>query len=163
MYIDYPYHEKASFKKIWMIIWFGWIRGMILIIDCTAKPAEFGGREAYRRIDRFTNETTASVLAKGYKTGKGWHDNLLWAFVPVFVKLNGFKKFDVSVKDKNGHFIYSQDTAGTLNDSMVSDNDTKFIKGMGKAALPSMDLQTMIMIIIIGAGAIFGLHMLGLF
>lgn len=163
MYINYPYHEKASFKKIWMIIWFGWIKGMILIIDCTAKPAEFGGREAYRRIDRFTNETTASVLAKGYKTGKGWHDNLLWAFVPVFVKLNGFKKFDVFVKDKNGHFIYSQDTAGTLNDSMVSDNDTKFIKGMGKAALPSMDLQTMIMIIIIGAGAIFGLHMLGLF
>lgn len=163
MYVDYPYCEKNLFKKAFLIFWYGWVKGMILLIDGVAKPSEFGGREVCRWSHRFTDLPRSEICARGYKVGKGFHDNLMWMFIPVFVKLNGFKCFDVSVKDKNGMFLYSQDTAGTLNDSMVSDNDAKFIKGMGKVQLSGMDLQTMIMIIIIGAGAIFGLHMLGLF
>ena len=89
---------------MWLIIWYGWIEGMILLIDCTAKPAELGGREVYRRIDRFTDQSRSEIIAKGYKSGKGWHDNLLWAFVPVFVKLNGFKLYTVLKSSVSNRF-----------------------------------------------------------
>lgn len=161
MMVEYPYCGNF-FTRLWMVFWYGWIKGMRLIIDMTASPSWIKDPKLIRS-DKFTDLPQSEICSKGYKIGKGFHDNLMWMFVPVFVKLNNFTKFDITVKDKNGYFLYSQDTAGTLNDSMVSDNDAKFIKGMGKAALPSMDLQTMIMIIIIGAGAVFGLHVLGLF
>ena len=46
---------------------------------------------------------------------------------------------------------------------MQSTATQDFIKGMGKVAMSSMDLQKLAMIGIIAVGAIFGLFMLGVF
>lgn len=161
--IEYKYYEKNTIGRKLSIFWYGWIKGYKLKSDIIGKPAELGGDYKLRRCDKWTDEDKASLQSKGYRPIKGLNDSILWLVVPQYAKLSNLKKFDVRQCDKYGRPLYSLDTAGTLNDSMKSDNDAKFIKGMGKAALPSMDLQTIIMIVIIGAGAIFGLKFLGAF
>ena len=162
--IEYKYYQKSTLGQKIKVIWYGWFKGYILKSDFIAKPPQFGGEEKkLRRCDKWTDEDRATLESKGYKVIKGLNDSFVWLFVTQYAKLSNFEKFDIRQKDKNGRPLYSLDTSGTLNDSMQSDNDAKFIKGMGKAALPTMDLQTIIMIVLIGAGAIIGLKFLGAF
>lgn len=116
-----------------------------------------------RRMDRWTEEKKSMLRLKGFTKVNNFagYDSIAWWGVPIYVKFNNFHQFDIHVKDAQGNFIYSQDTAGTLHDEMVSNATWDFIKGLFRAALPSIDLQKMAMIAILGVGAFFGLMMMG--
>ena len=161
--IRYPYESRDIIKKLLLIIWYGHIKKYSLVSHVIAKPKILGGEEKHRREEFFTNMDRAKIIADGHKPCVGLHDHIAWAFIPQYMKLSNFEKFNVHVRDKNGSFIFSQDTSGTLHDAMVSENDHKFIKGFGKVEMSKMDLQTMIMILVVGAGAVFGLHFMGVF
>ena len=163
--IEFDYYNKTVFDRIrqsFIIFWLGWLNGYKMIIDIIAMPALVDGAELKCKVNmNWVKMPTAAIIASGYKLAKGFNDNIMWVGVPQYVKISNVEKFNVHAKDDNGRFIYSQDTACTLNDNMMSDNDAKFIRGLGKASLPKMDLQTMIMIIIVGVGAIIGLYFMG--
>lgn len=116
----------------------------------------------FYRMEKWTTESTDEIIGKGYKKIVGLHDNLLWAGIKQYAKINNGREFNIRQTDKNGVFLYSQDTPATLNDAMTSDSDNAFIRGMGRAhTMRGMDIQTMAMIGIIGVGAIVGLYFMG--
>lgn len=120
----------------------------------------------YDRRDAWTTLSPRDLQELGYKRIEGLYDSLLWWGVPVYMQIHGGEKFDVEhamikLPDGSEELAYSQDTPATLNDFMRSNATTDFIKGMSKTQLPAMDLQKLVMIGIIAAGAIFGLMMLG--
>lgn len=119
--------------------------------------------EGYSRYDRWTSDATEDLQRQGYLKVDGLYDSIVYSGVPVFMRINNAKIFDVHVKDANGNFLYSQDTAATLHDSMTSNATQNFLKGMNRVAWQTMDLQKIVMIAIIGVGAIFGMYMLGFF
>lgn len=115
------------------------------------------------RTDRWTDVPAEALQEAGYKRVKGMYDSLLWWNVPVYLQIHGGKKFDLSsVTDPAGNPLYSMDTSATLHDAMQSNATLDFIKGMGKTSMSSMDLQKIIMIAIVGVGAVFGLYMMGI-
>lgn len=117
----------------------------------------------YSRTEHWTKISPAELQRAGYKKVEGLHDNIAWWGVPVYLRISGGSKFNIRARNKNGELLYSQDTAATLHDVMQSNATKKFLKGLNKAKLPEMDLQKMIFIAILGAGAFFGLYMLGFF
>lgn len=118
----------------------------------------------YERKDAWTQRSAEELHADGYHRADGFYDSILWWRVPVYVKLHGLRKFDVrAAVDEKGVPLFSQDTSATLHDVMQSSATQDFIKGMGKTSLSAMDTQKLIMIAIIGAGALFGMWMLGVF
>lgn len=127
------------------------------IIDICLKPSELPGRAKYTRTEKWTDKSAADLHAEGYRKAIGFKDSLTWWGIPVFVKITNGHEIDTA------SVPISQDTAFTLNDSMVSSATSDFIKGMARGAMQSMDVQKMIMIAIVGIGAIFGLKMLGVF
>ena len=117
----------------------------------------------YHRVDRWTERSSSELRLKGYErvTNMPGYDSLIWWNCPVFIRLQGFKQFDIHVKDANGNFLYSQDTSGTLHDEMISNATRDFMKGLFKTSLPAMDLQKIGLMALLAIGAIFGLMMLG--
>lgn len=163
--IEFEYYKNGMINKIlqaWTIFWLGWWKGYILLIDIIAMPTIHESDKKNCTVQmNWVKMPKSSAIASGYKVAKGFNDNIMFLGVSQFARISNVEKFNVHVKDDCGRFIFSQDTACTLNDNMMSDNDAKFIKGLGKASLPKMDLQTMIMILIVGAGAIAGLYFMG--
>lgn len=166
IYIEYPYYKRGL--KNWIIntffvLYYGVWKGCAMIIDVYADP--FLPSIGWCDVKRFwVDWTTEKINEDKYKIAKGFNDSLLFLFVPQYIRIHNMKAFDVSVKDPaTGVYIYSQDTASTLHDAMVSQSDMRFRKGMSKVGMQTMDIQTIIMIVIVGVGAIFGLHMLGVF
>lgn len=117
----------------------------------------------YVRSEKWTDMKPIELQRAGYKKVEGLHDNLAWWGVPVYLRISGGSKFNIHARDKKGELLYSQDTAATLHDVMQSRATEQFLKGMGKTKLPEIDLQKMLFIGIIAAGAVFGLWMLGFF
>lgn len=118
--------------------------------------------EGYSRYDRWTSDSAEELQKQGYLKVDGLYDSIVYWGVPVYMRINNASMFDIHVKDAEGNFIYSQDTAATLHDSMTSNATMAFLKGMNRIAWQAMDMQKIIMIAIVGAGAIFGLYMLGI-
>ena len=116
-----------------------------------------------RRLDRWTEDRNSDLRYHGYTKVINFpgYDSLIWWNVPVYLKLINFHQFDVHKKDEYGRYLYSQDTAGTLHDEMVSTATHDFLKGLFKTSLPAIDLQKLGLIAILGIGAIFGLMMMG--
>lgn len=140
------------------------IQGKKLLIDITINPGLWTDKKEFYRIDRWTTETKDQIISRGYRKCVGLHDNLAWIGIRVYIKINNGSEFDTTVKDPHGRFVYSQDTAITLNDAFLSDADDRFIRGMGRArAMLQMDLQTLAMMGIIGIGAVVGMYFLGVF
>lgn len=165
IFIEYPYHKRGLgnwFVKLFFVLYYGIWKGCALIIDVYADPYLTG--DGWCDIHKmWVDWSTAEINEKKYKVAKGFEDSFLFMFVPQYAKIHNMSPFDTSVKDPAGNFIYSQDTASTLHDAMMSQSDIQFRKGMSKIGFQTMDIQTIIMIAIVGVGAIFGLHMLGLF
>lgn len=139
--------------------------GERIIVDLVQGTYIIGGKEGpyLKRIDRWTETPPEDLHRAGYLPGKRvpGYDSLCWWHVPIYVKLTNYEQFDIHVKDDAGRYIYSQDTPSTLHDEMVSSATLDFIKSMFKTALPKMDVQRIIMIAILGVGAVFGLMMMG--
>lgn len=164
--IEHEYWNTSLFYILKMIIVCHWIKGMVLKVDLIGKPDVLGsGKDPkYRRVEYWTNEPTHILRSKyDYKKAIKWYDSLLWAGVPVWMRLSNLEQFDIHVKDKNGKFIYSQDTSATLHDVMTSNATITFIKQMAKTVMSKMDIQTMVLMAIVGVGAVVGLHYLGIF
>jgi len=117
----------------------------------------------YQRKEIWTDRSADELQRDGYKRVSGLHDSLVWWGVPIYLRINGGDKFDIHQVDANGVPLYSQDTAATLHDVMQSRATESFIKGMGKTQLSSMDTQKILLIGIIGAAAVLGMWMLGVF
>lgn len=165
IYIEYPYYKRGLanwFIKTFYVLYYGIWKGCALIIDIYADP--YLPNEGWCDIHKmWVDWKTETINDQKYKLGKGFEDSLLFAFVPQYVRIHNLDCFDTSIKDPAGQFIFSQDTASTLHDAMMSQSDMQFRKGMSKIGMQTMDIQTIIMIVIVGVGAIFGLHMLGVF
>ena len=166
MLMEYPYYCNTfigKVKRIWHIL-MAQIMLYKLCIEIRINPGIINDKNEFIRFDRWTTESKDTIVAKGYAPCVGMHDNLLWIGIPQFIKIVHGEEFDISQTDKNGQFIWSQDTPATLNDAMSSEADKDFFRGMGRAhTLLNMDIQTITMIAIVGVGAIVGLWFLGVF
>lgn len=161
---EYEYWRTKTSYHIWEVIKNRWLKGRKLKIDFIAKPAELGGDNEARIIERWTDETTAELREIGhYKKVIGWKDSIVFAGVQCYIKIRNLEKFDQDVLDSNGCRIYSEDSASTLHDVITSNNIMQAIRNMAKVAMSKMDIQTMVLIAIIGVGAVVGMHFLGVF
>lgn len=115
------------------------------------------------RHDHWTQLSTQELELMGYRKCRGLYDNLFWWGVPVYLRLEGLSQFDIRQVNERGELIYSQDTATTLHDVMTGNAVADFIKGLARGQPANMDIQKIIAIVIIGVGAVFGMHILGVF
>lgn len=117
----------------------------------------------YDRKDYWTQMSSDELNRAGYLPAVRMpgYDSLPWWGQKVYVRLLHDQQFDIHAKDEFGRFIYSQDTPSTLHDEMQSNATRDFIKAMFKTTLPSIDIQKIIMIALLAAGAVFGLMMMG--
>lgn len=135
----------------------------IYVPDVT-KPGQVRAYQGYERSERWTPLTGKDLEPMGYYRCEGLKDSIVWWGVPVYLRITGGKAADLSqIRDRDGNRIYSLDTAATLNDVMTSRATDNFMRGLGKTALPTMDVQKIIMIGILAVGAVFGLMMMGVF
>ena len=118
---------------------------------------EWTKSQQYIREETFTNESPEGLIAVGYKRCKGLHDSILWSGIPVYVKIIGGTEYDTTGPE------YSRDSSVTLNDAMNSNATQDFIKGMLRGAMPTMDIQKIVFIALIGIGAIIGMKIIGVF
>lgn len=115
------------------------------------------------RQDIWTDESMEELQNRGYVVADHLYDTMAMSGVPVVMRVTGGYVFDVTQRDENGNLLYSQDTAATLHDVMTSTATANFLKGMSKAQSPQITKQQLMFILIIAAGALFGLYMLGFF
>lgn len=170
--IPFDYTEEDSitvFKDIFVNKWI-YRRKLIahfrysMIYDNFFRP-DYTPTRALFREEYWVDTKRKDLGTMGYKPVKGLHDSILWFGVKTYMIVENGKMFEVpDSRDENGNYLYPQDTAETLQDYASSSATQKFIAAMSKvAALGTMDLQTIIMIVIVGVGAVFGMHMLGVF
>lgn len=140
-------------------------RGERIRVDIWMSMEVVGGEKQpiYHRDDCWTEASSDELHKAGYLPGVRvpGYDSIQWWRQPVYVRVLNFQQFNIHVKNEQGQYIYSQDTPSTLNDEMNSNATKDFIKAMFKTTLPTMDVQKIIMIGILGVGAIFGLMMMG--
>jgi len=119
-------------------------------------------RDVMVRREYWTERPAWELAQMGYKKCTGLHDSIAWWGVPVYAKIRGGEVYDIRATAPDGSLLHSQDTSATLNDAMLSTSTPDFIRGMGRTALPAMDIQKIIFIAIIGIGALLGVKMLGI-
>lgn len=160
---DFKYYDSTFGSDLKAVFKNTVLKKNVLIVDIIIKPSVIPGEPSYLRKERWTDEEPCELSAKGYREIIGLHDSIAWSKVKIYCKISNGEMFNIHQTDEKGRFYFSQDTSATLNDFMQSSATRDFIKGMGKTALPEMDIQKIIFIAIIGIGAIFGLKMLGVF
>lgn len=160
---EYSYYDSNFGDDLKSVIKHTVFKKHNLVVDIILKPSFLGGEPSYIRREYWTDEDGSILSSKGYREIIGLHDSIAWSKVKIYCKISNGEIFNIHEKNDKGQFFYSQDTSATLNDFMQSSATRDFIKGMGKTALPEMDIQKIIFIAIIGIGAIFGLKMLGVF
>lgn len=136
-----------------------------LISDWTFSAIEKNGNTIGKidRYDQWTKKNKISLINEGYIPAVKLYDTMSMWLVPIFIRFHGGQIFDIHVRDKNGEFIYSQDTPVTLNDDMESTATERFIKQLGKTALPHQSMQQIAFFGILAAGVVLGLFMMGFF
>lgn len=130
------------------------ILGWKLKTDIYLKPkwATISSENAYRIHERWTRETVRELAANTYRKCYGLHDNLVWWGVPNYIRIQGG-----IVPDNRGNM----QTATTLYNSLKSNATKEFKRTIGKGALPAMDLQKILLLGILGTGAVLGLWFMG--
>lgn len=118
----------------------------------------------FDRTDKWTEWSSTELQRSGYQKAERippYDSILLWG-VPVYVRLHGLRQYDVHHTPIDGDI--RKDTATTLNDVMQTSAVNTFIKGLAHAnSMSHMDIQKLVMAGIVAVGAIFGLHLLGVF
>lgn len=136
-----------------------------IVSDWTFYAEEKNGKiyGKVQRNDRWTDEPKTVLVSKGYHKAIKLYDTMSMWLVPVFIRFHGDRVFDVTATDEKGRLLYSQDTPVTLNDQMESTATDRFIKQLGKTALPHQSIQQLAFIGILGQGTLLGLFMMGAF
>lgn len=170
--IPFDYTEEDAFTLLKIIFVNKWIykRKLVahfrysMIYDNFYRP-DYTPTRSLTREEYWVDTKSKDLGSLGYKPVKGLHDSIIWMGVKTYLIVENGKAFNVpQTKDEYGNWEYPQDTAETLNDYASSSATQKFIAAMSKVAtLGTMDMQTIIMIVIIGIGAVFGMYMLGVF
>lgn len=142
-------------------------RGEKIRVDIWETQETLADKEGayYSRTDCWTQLGTDELHTLGYLPGVRvpGYDSLQWWNQRIYVRLLNWQQFDIHVKDPDtGQYIYSQDTPSTLHDEMISTATKDFMKEMFKKSLPTMDVQKIIMIVVLGIGTVFGLMMMGI-
>lgn len=110
------------------------------------------------RSEYWTNATTAEINSRGYKPVERLHDTLLWWRVPQYLMLTDAYKFNVP-DDKSK---YPQHTPATMDNKFKSQNYWEFLKKLFSKVSPrDMDTHAIFMVLILVAGAVGGLWMMG--
>lgn len=116
-----------------------------------------------KRMEYWTNAPTSEIKARGYKTAYRLHDGLIWVRVPRYLMIAGAQKFIVPQdKDENGQYIYPQVTPAIMYDKFTSRASEKFKKSLSKLATRQLDAHALLMLVIMIAGAVCGMFMLGI-
>ena len=154
----HDYTTETFFSTGWEILKRRWLQGKKLVIDFYFQPAWLKTRPQYIRKEKWIKTPSAELHAVGYQESTGLHDSLIWSGVKMYVKLHDSKEFPIS-----DVFPEKKDTAYTLNDAMLSTSDKEFKRGLARAQLTATaDWQKLFLILIIGAGAILGTKMMGI-
>lgn len=161
--MEHEYWQNSFWYDLKMNIKNGWFGKQKLRVEIILKPGVLGGDPEYIRKETWTDESVSDLANKGYKPIEGLHDSIAWMGTKIWCRILNGEMADVHQVDMNGSFIWSQDTSATLNDFMSSNATQNFIKGMGRPALATMDVQKIIFIAIIGVGALIGMKILGVF
>lgn len=116
-----------------------------------------------KRVEYWTNATTAEIKNRGYKPALRLHDGLIWIRIPRYLMIAGAHKFDVPQdKDEDGQYIYPQVTPAIMYDKFTSRASERFKKAMSKLGARQIDMHALLMMIILVVGAVGGLFMLGI-
>lgn len=154
----HDYTTETFFSTGWEILKRRWLQGKKLVIDFYLKPSWLKTAPEYIRKEKWVKTPSAELHAVGYQESTGLHDSLIWSGVKMYVKLHDSKEFPIS-----DVFPEKKDTAYTLNDAMLSTSDKEFKRGLARAQLTATaDWQKLFLILIIGAGAILGTKMMGI-
>lgn len=158
---EHNYYGKGLgkfFSDLGECIKHSWIKKRILVCDIIGEHSNVQNQDYYRRIEYWTDTPAAVLHENGYRICEGLHDNLAWSGVPVMMKIYNFKCS--TVDDPR----FSKDTPSTLNDRMENNLLNKFAKSLARATtLAGMDLQKLLLMGIVGVGAIIGMKFLGVF
>lgn len=133
---------------------FGWS----LLVDIILKPnwsapIKAGKEEEYTVREEWVRFDSAKIASMHYVRCEGYKENLAWWGVPVYCKItNGIVPDPIN-----------KETATTHNDRMTSNATKKFIKSLWRTALPSLSIQQIVLIGVLGVGAILGMWWLGVF
>lgn len=170
---EYDYLEPSFFRNAWNVFLHGRIRKEKLICDIhmgkfspnILRQHDFPDYQGYIRSERWTDRRGSELRPEGYLKAVGLHDSIIWAGIPVYMRISGGTVADLNgIRDEEGMRIFSMDSAATLNDAMQSNATADFMKGLGKASTTMrMDIQKIAMIGVLAVGAVFGLFMLGVF
>ena len=156
--IEHKYTKERWYVTPFEILYRYWIRGMSLLVDITLKPGVLKGTPEYTQREDWTDMDPDEIHAMGYREAVGLHDSIFWSGVPIYVKLHNAHEFPISE-------IYPEkkDTAYTINDAMLSNTERDFKRGLARAQLTqTADWQKLFLIMVIGAGAILGTKMMGI-
>ncbi len=113
----------------------------------------------------WTNASSVQIREMGYKKVERLHDNLTWLGVPCYIRFENAKKFDTPMeKDPaTGIYLHPVLTPSLSYDKMKSNATQDFLKDLKKGAPRDIDVHTMVMIAVVGIGAILGLWLMGVF
>lgn len=132
---------------------FGWKLLILMVFKEDRSMIETDRKEIVTWREAWTKKDSASISKMGYARCEGLKDNIAWWGVPVYAKIIG------------GKVPPAEDlqSATTLDNNMRSTATRDFIKKMWKAKLPALSTQQIVLILILGAGAILGMWWLGVF
>lgn len=156
----YDYTKKRVLGKtiadLFETIWHFWLHRRVMVCDMDGDYDLLQHKEYYVRHSYWTDEKASMLHERGYRNCKNHpdHDNIAWMGVPVMIKLRGFKMVETDEKD-GPTFLHDRMRNNLLN---------KFARSMARASIVSgMDMQKLIMMGIVGVGAIIGMKVLGVF
>lgn len=133
---------------------FGWKLLVLMILkDPTMSMIDTDRKEIVTWREAWTRKDSASISKMGYARCEGLKDSIAWMGVPVYCKIVGGIVPPAE----------TMETATKLNNNMSSDAINDFIKKLWRVKLPTLSIQQIILILILGAGSILGMWWLGVF
>lgn len=127
------------------------------------KRARMPNEQHVFREEYWVNAPTPEIMQRGYKPIERLHDGLLWIGVPVYAAVADCHKFIVPTdKDDDGQYIYPQHTPAILDNMAKSNANQRFRKLLTKTAPTALDTHALMMLVIIIAGAVGGMWLLGI-
>jgi hypothetical protein len=166
--VPHEYERRSFMYDLKMCVRQRWLKSKCLRVDIELKSIcpnilrADEPQDVMIRTEHWTERPAWELAQMGYKKCIGLHDSIVWWGVPVYALIRGGEVYDIRATAPDGSLLHSQDTSATLNDAMLSTSTPDFIRGMGRTALPAMDIQKIIFIVIIGIGALLGVKMLGI-
>lgn len=110
------------------------------------------------REEFWTNASNAEIMQRGYRPAERLHDTLAWLKIPTFMIYTGAYRFEVP-PDKD---LYPQHTPALMDDKFESQSFWGFVRGMAtRVAARELDVHGIVMVLVIVAGAVGGLWMMG--